>query len=119
VDVLVVIVRGQHDQTGRRHLFADGCDGVDAVHLGHAQVDQGDLGPVEQKLRHRLTPGGGFRDHPHVLAAVEKRCQPLAHHRMVIRDQNRDRAGLLHEQLLLGDETAVSLPRESPLLASW
>ena len=71
------------------------CTTASAVALGHAQVEHHDVGVVPLVERDRLLAVARFGDDLHVGLLVDDRRQPVAHHRVIVREQHTD--SLLHD----------------------
>jgi hypothetical protein len=88
VDVLVHVERRQHQHPADRGGGGDPSSCFDPVHLGHADVDQGDvrLGPGD--LGDRLPAVACFCDHLQVGLSRQDGAEATAHERLVVCDED-------------------------------
>ncbi len=63
---------------------------LDAVHAGHVQVEDDDVGAPAGRQRDRLRAVAGQADHVDALVPAQEGCRSLAHQAMIIRDEDAD-----------------------------
>jgi len=92
---LPVVVGGQHDHADLGMLIPEHAGGLQAVHLGHTDVDQRDIGLLGVDELQELLAVRCFADHVDAVGHVQIAAQPLTNQRMVVGDGDPDRHGLL------------------------
>ena len=100
------LVVGRHEHDRRHPLGSHGGDDAEAVELGHLHVEEDEVGPVPLDRAHRFGAAGTGGDHLHVGLLAEQRRQPLARHRLIVRD---DRAYLVHAEISRASPLAAAL----------
>ena len=87
--MLVEIERRQDHDLGIRRLDQPAA-GLDAVHAGHADVHEDDVGIEAGGLLDRLDSCRRFADDAQVVLGLQDQAQPGPHHRLVIDEQQPD-----------------------------
>jgi hypothetical protein len=88
---LAVVVGGEHDDADLGMGVAELPRGLEAVHLGHADVDQRDVGILGGHQVQELATVGRLTHHFDPVGHVEVTPESLAYQRMVIGDRDPDR----------------------------
>lgn len=106
-DVLVHAVVGQHDDVyvGQGRVRGDAPGRLDAVHDGHLDVDESDVGQPLLGEREALLAVGGLGHHLDVVLEVEQRAEAAADERLVIDQQDPD-----HEAPFVGSSARTVKP---------
>ena len=65
--------------------------GLEPVHLGHADVDQRDVGSLAFDEVEQLLAVGGLADDLDAVGHVQVATQPLTHEGVIVRDRDSDR----------------------------
>ena len=105
-----VLVGGHHDHGQARVEVTELLQDFDAVHAGHADVEEDQIGPVVARRRKRIGPrAGGFDRIP---LRAEVLAEDLEHGRLVVHEQEasqslRLRHGTLHR---VGSDSTNSAP---------
>jgi hypothetical protein len=89
-DVPVGVVGGEDEDTAGQAALAELPDGARAVHAGHAQVHQDHVRPEGRRPGQRLLAVRRLPDHLEFGRAREHSAQPIAHHRVIVDDQETD-----------------------------
>jgi hypothetical protein len=84
---------GQGDDLDAGHVGPDARRGPDAVHAGHEDVCQDDLGTELRNRAYRLLAVAGPDDHGQPGLAPQEQFQTLPDDPVVVGDQDPDRAG--------------------------
>src|SRR6266511_2735026 len=87
---VVVFEHGQHEDPGGGYGAQDRAGGVDAVGGGHVQVHDDDVGAGELGFAAGGVAVGRLGDDLDVGQGVDQGTQPVAHHRMVVDDDDPD-----------------------------
>ena len=93
--------------------LTQGPDGAHPVQGGHAQVDQGHVGPDPGDQGQGLQAVAGLADHLQVRLGGDHAAQPVAHHRMVVGDEQPD-----HSASPAGMVATTVVPWPGPLSTS-
>ena len=81
------------DAHGRGAIVAgDAAGRLEAVHLGHPDVHEDDVGPVAGREVHRFAPVGGLADDLDVFGRAEEDREPAAYQRLVVGHDDPDHA---------------------------
>ena len=93
-DELAVVVGGEHDHADLGVVVAQLAGRLQAVHLGHPDVDQRDVRVLGPDQLQELLAVGGLADDLDAVGHVEVAPKPLPHQRVVVRDRDPDRQPL-------------------------
>jgi hypothetical protein len=104
---------GQDQHPDLRVALPQGPDGGHPVQGGHAQVDQGDVGPDPGDQGQRLQAVAGLADHLQVRLGGDHATEPVPDHRMVVGDQQPD-----HRSSPAGIVATTVVPWPGPLSTS-
>src|SRR5690242_4853371 len=91
-DGFVVAVHRDDDDACSRVVVHDPRRHLQAVEPGHGNVDQGDVGPFLAHQPQRFAAVAGLRHYLDARQLVEERAHPGTHQRMVIGEQEPQRA---------------------------
>ena len=83
-DLDVTGVGGEDDKARVGKFAADGAHGVDAVHAGHLQIHEHDIGPMEAELFDGLQAIGGLTDELQVGLIGNERGDALTQDRVIV-----------------------------------
>jgi hypothetical protein len=89
--VLRVVVHRQHQHLDLGRQPVDRARRVDAVHAGHRDVEQRDLGPQGEDALDALGAVAGLADHLEPRLGGQQRAQPAAQDRVVVADHDPGR----------------------------
>ena len=126
-DVFLVIEGGQHDHLAAGQLPVDLGRGHDAIHDGHADVHQDDIGVQRQRFFDGFLAVDGLTDHADALLDVQQRRDAFTHQALIVHDQDRHAADALSADAIgthaaascesfLGTVTVSSVPSWGSLL---
>ena len=90
INILVAIIRREHDDARTRISSPDLIDGIHAVQARHSQIHQGDVRPMLFPKLRCLLSVAGFSHHVHVRFLPDDRDQAIADDSVVFRHQNAD-----------------------------
>jgi hypothetical protein len=85
-----VLIVGRHEDDGRHLLGSDRIDDAEAVHSGHLDVQEDEIGMGLLDCFDGFETAGALTDNLGVGMAGEQIAHPLARRRLVIDDQNAD-----------------------------
>jgi hypothetical protein len=88
INVLFALKGSENDKTGGGIFLTNLSYGLDPVHHGHAEIQQGDVGMSRGKLFHCFAPVLGLANDLHVTPITEQPRQPGAYNRVIICDQH-------------------------------
>src|SRR6202453_1316049 len=91
-------VGGQDNDASSGPLLANGCDRVDSVGLGHAEIHQRDVGPVHAKQGDRLVPISRLSHHGHVGLRHNCARYPTPQERMIVYRKHSDWLLVTHDR---------------------
>src|ERR1700677_810053 len=83
-DLDVTGVGGEGDEARVGKFSADGAHGVDAVHAGHLQIHEHDIGPMQTKLFDGFQAIGSLADELQVGLIGNERGDALAQNRVIV-----------------------------------
>ena len=92
VDAGTVLACGQRHGLDVRPGALELRDAIEAVELGHAQIEQHQIGVATLHQRQQLLAAARLADYFDAFALFERAADALQHKRMVIRDENLQRA---------------------------
>ncbi len=102
VDIGVVAVGGEHDDSGGGRGQDDLAGGFQAVEQRHGDVHEDDVGPHLGEHGHGFTTGFGFADDVHVRFEIEHAMETFADDRVIFGEEDRDFLSGLHDRFLVG-----------------
>lgn len=100
VDILVALIRGEHNETRLWRDSANFTDDLDPAPIGEPEIHQGDVGAMfpEQTERFRRGPRlGGYR---HVGLRLNNGGNAEAHDGVIVADKNPDLVFIAHSCML-------------------
>ena len=89
-NLFVAGVRAERDESRQRRSFANRAHRLDAAHHGHADVHQGDIGPMPFVQLHRFGAVGGFGHNLHVGLRLDDGTDAHAGNQVIFGDQHAD-----------------------------
>jgi hypothetical protein len=87
---MLVRIHGKNDYFGFGQMPADPLGGLDAVHAGHADIHDDNIGLQFFCQINGFAPIGGLTDDFDIRLFLEKAGQTLSNYRMIIGHQNVD-----------------------------
>ncbi len=90
VDVLVEVEGGEDQDPGVDLALGDRPGRLEAVHLGHADVHQDDVGSLAHDEVDGLDAVGRLTDDLDVVGGAQQHGEPAAHERLVVGDGDAD-----------------------------
>ena len=91
VELLRFHVRREPENLDERELGADAARGLDAVHPGHRDIHQDDIGPECVRLGNRLEPVADFAHHLELGPILKQLAEYLANAGVIVDQQNPER----------------------------
>src|SRR5262249_59159747 len=89
--VLRAGLRRESENVDERELDAKTPRGLDAVHLGHGDVHEDDVGPQRARLSDRLESVGRVADDDKLRPLLQQFPEYLPHAGVIVNDQNPER----------------------------
>lgn len=84
----------EHDESRIGKLASNGDDGINAIHVGHLEVHERDIGSVQAELFDRFTSGGSLGYDFHVRLIGDKGADAFAKERMIIDGEYSNQLGI-------------------------